>query len=90
MTTTAQAAHIRSRIKAAGIKARVRVAPGGGQVQVFGVTADSQFSSDEQRQIRLIAKCNRFTWARGIEIDIEQMTNPAEFNFHPSATSPFA
>lgn len=82
MTTTQTAAHIRSRIKHAGIKARVRVAPGGGVVQVIAPTAEARFSDDDQRTIRFIAKCNRMTWVRGLEIDIEQMTNPAEFNFY--------
>lgn len=82
MNTTQTAAHIRSRIKHAGISARVRVAPGGGSVQVIAPTAEAVFSETEQREIRLIAKCNRLTWARGMVIDIDQMTNPSEFNFH--------
>jgi len=82
MNTTQLASHIRSRIKHAGIKARVRVAPGGGSVQVIAPTYETVFSTDEQREIRLIAKCNHLTWVRGLEIDIDQMTNPSEFNFY--------
>ena len=84
MTITQTAAHIRGRIRHAGIKARVRVAPGGGVVQVVAPTADAVFSDAAQREIRLIAKCNRLTWVRGMEIDIEQMTNPSVFSFYPS------
>jgi hypothetical protein len=76
------AAHIRGRIKAAGIKARVRIAPGGGSLQVFVPTFGATFTEEEQRTIRLIAKINRLTWVRGLEIDIEQMTNPQNFNFY--------
>ena len=84
MNTTQAAAHIRNRIKHAGIPARVRVAPGGGVVQVIAPAFDVVFSDEDQREIRLIAKCNGFTWVRGLEIDIEQMTNPYEFNFYPA------
>lgn len=79
---TNQVAHIRNRIKAAGIKARVRLAPGGGSMQVFAPAYGLVFSEEEQRQIRLIAKCNRLTLVRGMEIDIEQMTNPETFSFY--------
>lgn len=82
MNTTQAAAHIRNRIKHAGIKARVRVAPGGGMVQVNAPAFDVVFDAAAQREIRLIAKVNGFTWARGMVIDIDQMTNPSEFNFH--------
>ena len=82
MNTTQAAAHIRKRIKHAGIKARVRVAPGGGVVQVIAPAFSVVFSEEAQREIRLIAKCNGFTWARGLEINIDQMTNPAEFSFY--------
>lgn len=82
MNLTQVTAHIRNRVKHAGIKARVRVAPGGGSIQVFAPAYGVEFSEAEQREIRLIAKCNRLTWVRGMEIDIEQMTNPAEFSFY--------
>lgn len=79
---TTQAAHIRNRISAAGIKARVRIAPGGGSLQVLAPAYGVVFSEEDQRQIRLIAKCNRLTWVRGMEINIEQMTNPQSFSFY--------
>lgn len=78
------AKHIRGRIKQRGIKARVRIAPGGGCIQVFSVEYGVQFTEEEQREIRLIGKLNGFTWVRGMPIDIEQMTNPFEFNFYPA------
>ena len=76
------AAHIRSRIKAAGIKARVCVAQGGGFVQVFAPACDVTFTEDEQREIRIIGKVNGCTWVQGMEICIEQMTNPYDFRFY--------
>jgi hypothetical protein len=85
MDLTKEAAHIRSRIKHAGIKARVRVAPGGGSIQVNAPSYEAVFSDEEQRKIRLIAKVNGFTWVRGMEIVLEQMTNPSNFNFYKSA-----
>ena len=80
----ALAAHIRHRVKASGIKARVRVAPGGGSLQVVAPAYGALFAEAQQREIRLIAKCNGLAWVRGVEIDIEQMTNPSEFNFYPA------
>jgi hypothetical protein len=82
MNNTQAAAHIRHRVKVAGIKARVRVAPGGGSVQVLATSPEAVFDDAEQREIRLIAKVNGFTWVRGLEIDIDQMTNPHSFNFY--------
>ena len=78
------AAHIRRRVKAAGIAARVRIAPGGGVLQVIAPAYDVEFAPAEQREIRLIAKCNGLAWVRGLEIDIEQMTGPRSFNFYPA------
>ena len=87
MTTTIDAtfaAHIRRRVKAAGIAARVRIAPGGGVLQVIAPAYDVEFAPAEQREIRLIAKCNGLALVRGLEIDIEQMTDPRSFNFYPA------
>ena len=78
------AAHIRGRGKASGLKARVRIAPGGGSLQVFTPVHGMKFSEKAQREIRLIAKCNGLSWVRGLEIDIEQMTNPYDFQFFPA------
>jgi hypothetical protein len=79
---TQMTAHLRNRIKAAGIKARVRVAPGGGFIQVFGVTYEAEFSAAEQHTIRSIAKTNGLTFAQGMEIDVDRMTNPKTFSFY--------
>lgn len=76
------AAHIRRRIKHSGIKANVRVAPGGGAIQVYTHSFDIVFTEDQQREIRSIAKINGFTWVRGMEIIVDQMTNPQQFNFY--------
>ena len=77
------AAHIRGRIKQAGIKARVQMDDFCGVlwIKVIGVTFESQFSEDEQRTIRQIAKVNGLTWAQGMEIKIEQMTDAKGFHF---------
>ena len=83
MNATQMAAHIRNRIKAAGIKANVRVAPGrGAVVQVNAPAYGVDFTEDQQREIRHIAVCNRLTWACGQPIDVDQMTNPHSFNFY--------
>lgn len=82
MTITEKAAHLRSRIKHAGIKARVRVAPGGGSIQVNAPAFGVEFDENAQRQIRFIAKVIGYTLVRGMEINVEQMTNPCEFNFY--------
>lgn len=81
MNTKQMTAHIRSRINAAGIKARVRFWPDG-QIQVFAPAYGIEFTESEQRAIRHIAVCNRLTWIRGQQIDVEAMTNPSVFNFH--------
>ena len=76
-------AHIRSRIKHEGIAARVRIAPGGGQIQVFVAKHGLEFSEAEQRAIKHIAICNKLTWARKMPIIMDQITNPYDFNFYP-------
>lgn len=64
-------AHIRKRVKAAGIKARVRKYDSCGSkwIHVFPVRYDLEFTEDEAREIRLIAHANKLTFARGMEID---------------------
>lgn len=76
-------AHLRGRISHEGIKARVRMAPGGGSIQVFPVAYDISFTEDEQRTIRFIAKVNKLTLVRGMEIQVEQMTDPSGMEFYP-------
>ena len=82
MNITKMAARIRNRIKKSGIKARVRVAPGGGFVQVNAPAFDAKFNEEEQYQIRLIAKVHGMTYVRGEEIDLIRMTNPETFSFY--------
>jgi hypothetical protein len=82
MTPKEMTAHIRGRVKQAGIKARVRMAPGGGPIQVFAIAYGVEFTEEEQRTIRIIAKTNRLTLVRGSEIIIDQMTNPDDFHFY--------
>lgn len=76
------AAHIRKRLKHEGIKAKVRVAPGGGCVQVNAPAYGVEFSEEEQRKIRFIATCLNLTGVRGTKIVIERMTNPYDFHFY--------
>ena len=72
--------HIRTCIKRHGIKARVRMFQD--SIQVFVPEYGIEFTEQEQREIRQIAKSNELTWVRGLEIVIEQMTNPHDFNFY--------
>lgn len=76
--------HLRNRIKHAGIKARVQMKEfcGGLWIDVIGATYEQDFTEEEQRTIRAIAKHNcGLTWAQGMEIDVEQMTNLKQFKF---------
>ena len=76
-------AHIRSRIKAEKIKARVDMFATCGvkYIRVFVPAHDAVFSEENQRTIRNIAKCNNLTRARGEEIDVERMTDPQSMHF---------
>lgn len=77
--------NIRNRIKQAGIKANVRMqdgCEGSKKIQVNVIEYGMEFSEEEQRKIRHIAVCNRLTWVKMMPIDIEQMTNPFDFNFY--------
>lgn len=74
-------AHIRKRIKAAGIKAKVRMWHGG-HIQVNASAYGIEFTEEEQREIRHIAICNKLTWVRDLPIDVNKMTNPHDFNFY--------
>lgn len=81
-TATQMAKHFRSRLKAAGIKASCRVAPGSKNcVQISPPAYGIEFTEAEQREIRIIAKVNGMTRSRGMEIDIEQMTDSVEALF---------
>lgn len=77
--------HIRNRIAASGINARVLMKRYCGSETIHIVTPGAgfeiKFTESEQREIRLIAKLNGLTLTRGMEINIERMTNPDEFVF---------
>ena len=79
-------AHLRKRIKIAGIKARVDMMETCGckAIRVFVTAPELEFNESEQREIRHIAKCNGLSWVRGMEIDVDQMTNPQSFHFYLS------
>lgn len=81
MTRTKEmTAHLRNRIKAEGIKARVRFL--GRSIQVFPCAYGVEFSETEQRAIRFIAKVNKLTAIRGQEIDVDRMTDPHGMEFY--------
>jgi hypothetical protein len=83
MTHKEMTKHLRNRLKVAGIKARVAMCDSCGQpiIKVHPVSAEARFSDDEQRTIRHIAECNKLTRARGMEIDVERMTDPFGMRF---------
>ena len=76
-------AHFCKRMKHHGIKASVSkyTSCGVNWIRVSVPSPDAEFSEDQQRQIRLTAKNIGLTFSRGLEINIEQMTNPKEFHF---------
>jgi len=80
-------AHIRQRIAKAGVKASVSkyTSCGVHWVHVSATKPDANFTPLEQTAIKIIAKSNGLTKARGLEIDIHSSTNSQEFHFvfHP-------
>ena len=69
-------AHIRSRVKHSGIKARVRMSPNSGTTGMYGVQVitpsyDVKFTWNQSYEISFIAKCNNMTMVRGDEIDLD-------------------
>lgn len=76
--------HLRHRIRVAGIKASVRMGARN-EIRVESPEYGVEFTEDEQRRIRLMARTNGLTHARGLPIDIEQMTNPFDFSFYTAA-----
>lgn len=75
---------IRKELKIKNIKAKVRISPGGGSVQVNAPAYGVHFSEEDQRQIKTIAKSSGLTLVRGLEINIDRMTNPETFEFYLS------
>jgi hypothetical protein len=75
MNHSEMTAHIRKRIKASGIKARVRKSVvsgvfGAGGIQIMTPSYDVKFSGEESREIAFICDCNRLTGVRGDPIDV--------------------
>lgn len=77
-------AHFRNRLKVAGIKARCKMQTYCGQrvISVAIPAPDARFTDDEQRIIRTIAQVNGLTWAMGLPIDDERMTDSQEAKFY--------
>lgn len=85
---TDMTAHLRKLIAKEGIKARVRKTPGCKvSIQVFPVAYGLEFAEAEQRFIRTLAKVNGLTLVRGLEIDVERMTDGHGMSFHISPES---
>lgn len=81
---TQTSASIRNTLKTANVKARVRVAPGGGVIQVF-IPPNETFTREEQRTILETAKQAGLSFVRGLQIDPDQyLANKTEFNFYPN------
>lgn len=78
MTHKEMTAHIRGRIKKAGIRARVKMNqplkgwPGG--ITIDTPTFEAEFTADEARVIAEIAIANGLTKTRGMPIDLEIAT----------------
>lgn len=92
MTHKEMTAHIRSRLKAEKIKARVRM-----DAATFGLPPsiyvdtpafDARFTAEEARRIAEIAVANRLTLTRGAPVDVEiaEQTGSVGFCFeNPNA-----
>lgn len=74
-------AHIRNRLKAAGVQAKCKM-NGSGVITVAAPAYNAQFTDEQQYQIKLIAISNRLTFARGHEINLHVHTEPLQFNFY--------
>jgi hypothetical protein len=83
MTHKEMTAHIRNRIKVAAIKAHVSKYDSCGCkfIRVSVPSPEVNFTPTEQYRIKFIAKTNGLAMARGLEITIENATNPQEFHF---------
>lgn len=77
MTTKEMTAHLRKRIRVAGIQARVSFYESCGSmcIKVTPASVAARFSDEQQRMIRLIAQVNGLTKARGLAIDLDRMTD---------------
>ena len=77
------AAHIRGKLKAQKIPARVRIytACGTKYIQINGIKYDSEWTSAQSMAIRVCAQANGLKGARGSEIDMHPSLNPPSFDF---------
>ena len=82
---TEKAAEFRDHLKKAGIKVRVRVAPGGGQVQVISPSYTEHFKPEDSKKIRQIAIDLGYTGVRGTPINLHTPGDPNQFNFYPGS-----
>lgn len=78
------AKHLRHLIKREGVKARVimKNACGEDYITVCVPACGVEFTEEEQRKIRFVAKCNKLTKIKGEEIDVERMTDPMQMDFY--------
>jgi hypothetical protein len=69
-------AHVRGRLKAAGIKARCKlvVSCGSESISVSPIGPDDRFSTEEQETICRIGIASHLTFVRGLPIDPTQGT----------------
>jgi hypothetical protein len=76
-------AHIRARIKKAGISASVSKYESCGSkwIRVAVTAPDRNFTPCEQNAIKIIAQANGLTLARGLPIILHSSTNPQQFSF---------
>jgi len=78
--------HIRNRLRAQGIKARVSLyaACGSRWIRVVPVAADASWNGEEAQKIAICAKVNGLTYSQGMEIDdsIARWHDSGATNFH--------
>jgi hypothetical protein len=82
MNTKQGVLHLRAAIKAAGIRARVAAAPGGGSVRVSVPSAESRFTENEWATIHQLAKDAGATRVRGMPIVVGQPGDPMDQFFY--------
>ena len=80
-------AHIRKRLKAAGIKSKCKMSTycGNDTVMVAAPACDARFTSEQIREFVTAAKVNGMTGCRGVELDIEHeasLTGKIQWNFY--------
>ena len=80
--------HIRKQIRIAGVKARVHMGSGNGgniTIVVAVPSYEARFTSEEIRSFCHTAKCNRLTFVRGLEIDVDlesELTGRHQWDFY--------